>query len=226
MTTSEVAARLNISVSTVRRYESDRLHPTVDDKDVWWFDEREVAALAAELMNAAGAKRSSGTEIASAPETRTHGELAALVFEHLEQRQSFAEIVIGLRIPPEIVRPLFDQWSMGLTEGQLRMMREPSVPWANELHCVLPDVLAARLVELPEGQLRRISVARYREVLTHSLQDFTRIDELGGFHVSRPIAVSEITRRHGKGAFRVTAYGFDPNGIRWEVLVEGLADGG
>lgn len=47
LTRGQVAARLNISVSTVRRYEGERLHPTVDEHDVRWFDEREVAALAA-----------------------------------------------------------------------------------------------------------------------------------------------------------------------------------
>jgi hypothetical protein len=40
-------------------------------------------------------------------ETRTRGDLAALVFECFEQRQSQAEIVIGLRVEPETVRELF-----------------------------------------------------------------------------------------------------------------------
>lgn len=79
---------------------------------------------------------------------------------------------------------------------------------------------------LPEVQLTRISVARYREALLHGLQDFARIDELGGFHVSGPTTIAEITGRYGKGAFRVTAYGFEPNGLRWEALVEGLTNGG
>lgn len=33
---------------------------------------------------------------------------------------------------------------------------------------------------------------------------------------------SEITDRYGKGDYRVTAYGFDPPELRWEVLVEGV----
>ncbi len=208
----------------MRRYEGERLHPTVDEHDVRWFDEREVAALAAELVNAS-AKRPRATEPVAAPETRTSGELAALVFERLEQRQSLAEIVIGLRVTPETVRALFDQWSLGLTESQLRTQREPSVQRAKELQRVKPDTLAARLAKLPDGQATRISVARYREAYAHGFEDYARIDELGGFHVSGPCTIREITQRYGSGSYRVTAYGFAPNGLRWELLVEGLLDG-
>jgi hypothetical protein len=41
MTRGQVAKRLGISVSSVRRHEGERLHPTVDDKDVRWFEEKE-----------------------------------------------------------------------------------------------------------------------------------------------------------------------------------------
>jgi hypothetical protein len=111
LTRGQVAARLGISVSTVRRYEGDKLHPTVDEHEVRWFDEKEVAALAATLANSTGAKRSASTSaaMARAPESRTAGEIAALVFERFEQRQSHAEIVIGLRLEPEIVAHLFEQ---------------------------------------------------------------------------------------------------------------------
>jgi len=44
--------------------------------------------------------------------------------------------------------------------------------------------------------------------------------ELGGFHVPGPCETTEITRRFGVGDYRITAYGFDPPGVRWEVLVE------
>src|SRR5262245_34669325 len=104
LTRGQVASRLDISVSTVRRYEGERLHPVIDDKGVRWFDETEVAALAAELVNEGG-KRANATNEGSAGaiEQRTPGEIAALVFERLEQRQSLAEIVIGLRVTPETV---------------------------------------------------------------------------------------------------------------------------
>ena len=53
--------------------------------------------------------------------------------------------------------------------------------------------------------------------------DYAWIVELGGFHVSGPCTPTEVTRRFGHGSYRVTAYGFDPAGLRWEVLVEDLA---
>lgn len=224
LTRGQVATRLGISVSTVRRLEGTRLHPTIDSDDVRWFDGKEVASLAAELANATSSKRKGtrGTRSVEATPARSQGEIAALVFERFEQRQSLAEIVVGLRVPPETVRSLFDQWSLGLTEGQLRLDREPSLPRAGDLHRVKAGVLAARLAELPDEQLTRISVARFREWYPHGVHEYALVDELGGFHVSGPCTVREITQRHGGGSYRVTAYGFNPNGLRWELLVEGL----
>jgi hypothetical protein len=34
---------------------------------------------------------------------------------------------------------------------------------------------------------------------------------------------NETTRRYGRGSYRVSAYGFEPTGVRWEVLIEELA---
>jgi len=42
--------------------------------------------------------------------------------------------------------------------------------------------------------------------------------ELGGFVVSGPTTVSEIRRRVGAGEYRVSAYGLDVPGMRWEVF--------
>lgn len=53
--------------------------------------------------------------------------------------------------------------------------------------------------------------------------DYAWINELGGFVVAGPCSVDEITRRYGRGSYRVSAYGFEPAGLRWEVLVEDLA---
>jgi len=223
LTRGQVAARLSISVSTVRRYEGDKLHPTIDEHGVRRFDEQEVGALAAALVNDT-AKRSIGTSTKSggAVEQRTAAESAALVFERFEQRQSLAEIVIGLRIEPDIVRALYEQWCLGLVEGQLRMEREPRMVRANEIERTRSERLASRLAELPPNELTRISVARYRENFQHGEHDYPRIHELGGFHVSGPCSIDEITRRYGPGSYRVTAYGFDPCGLRWELLVEEL----
>jgi len=37
--------------------------------------------------------------------------------------------------------------------------------------------------------------------------------------VANPIAVADIMARVGAGEYRVSAYGFEPRGLRWEVFV-------
>ena len=220
LTRAHVAARLGVSISTVRRYEGVRLHPHVDEDETRWFDEPEVAALAAELANEPRARlRNASAERVG---TCSSGELAALVFERLEQRQSLAEIVVGLRLEPQAVRALFDQWCLGLTEGQLRMAREPHVPRENEIARASVEALEARLAALPPAKTTRISVGRLRGPFRHDDADFAWVVELGGFHVSGPCTLDEISRRFGPGDYRVTTYGFDPPGLRWELLVEGI----
>lgn len=223
LTRAQVAARLDVSISTVRRYEGTRLHPTVDDDEVHRFDPKEVATLAVELTNEPRIAKGRNAAATVTP-ARSHDEIAALVFERLEQRQSLAEIVVGVRVAPETVRELFDQWCLGLTSGQLQMTREPRLPRHDEVVRVRHAGLVSRLAELPDGKLTRISVGRFRGPYQHGEHEYAEVVELGGFHVSGPCAVEEITRRFGSGAFRVTAYGFLPAGLRWEVLVsEGVA---
>lgn len=223
LTRAQVADRLGASISTVRRFEGVRLHPEADEDGVHWFDPKEVSALAAERANEPSTRRRNASPTTTkGVDERTAGEIAALVFERLEQRQSLAEIVVGLRVAPDVVRALFDQWTVGLTEGQLRMTREPTLPRDHETPRATPDTLAARLAELPE-QLTRISVGRYRGSFQHGDREYSEIVELGGFLVSGPCACDEITRRYGRGDYRVTAYGFDPPGVRWEIVVEDLA---
>lgn len=72
--------------------------------------------------------------------------------------------------------------------------------------------------------MTRISVGRWRGRYQagDDQADYAWIVELGGFHVSGACTLEEITRRFGSGDYRVTAYGFDPPGLRWEFLVEDL----
>jgi hypothetical protein len=143
LTRGQVATRLGISVSTVRRLEGTRLHPTIDTDDVRWFDEKEVASVAAELANTGVAKRkgASNAAVSATSSARSQGELAALVFERFEQRQSLAEIVVGLRVSPDFVRGLYDQWCVGLTEGHLRHAREPNAARVGDVERVRPTAL-------------------------------------------------------------------------------------
>ena len=220
---ADAAARLGVSVATIRRYEGSRLHPTVDSSGAHWFSAKEVTALAASRANQA-LDRGQIRNTPPAPDARTRGEIAALVFERFEQRQSHAEIVIGLRVEPELVGELFDQYCLGLTERQLRK-REPRVPIVDDIEKVTRAELERRLASLPEAQVTRISVGRWRGICPagDDRADYAWIVELGGFHVSGPCTVEELTLRYGPGSYRVTAYAFEPSGVRWEVLVEDLA---
>ncbi len=219
---ADAAARLGVSVATVRRYEGSLLHPTVDSTGTHWFSAKEVTALAASRANQA-LDRGQIRNTKPAPEARTRGEIAALVFERFEQRQSHAEIVIGLRVEPEVVVELFDQYCFGLTERQLAK-RDPRVPVVDDIEKVSRTELAQRLAALPDAQVTRISVGRWRGAFPAGADraDYAWIVELGGFHVSGPCTVDEITRRYGPGSYRLTAYGFEPPGVLWEILVEEL----
>jgi hypothetical protein len=227
LTRGQVASRLDISVSTVRRYEGERLHPLIDDKGVRWFEEKEVAALAAQLINESGKRPTAKNEAsARATEHRTAGEIAALVFERFEERQSLAEIVIGLRVEPDLVAQLFDQYSRGLTERQLRK-REPNVPLVEDIAQVHRSELDRRLGAIPPNETTRISISRWRGQYPagEDRAEYAWLIEVGGFYVSGPCTADEIVRRYGPGSYRVTAYGFVPSRLLWEVLVEGLVDG-
>jgi transcriptional regulator with XRE-family HTH domain len=228
LTRAQVASRLGVSISTVRRFEGNRLHPRIGPEDIRWFDAIEVASLAAELADEPRARRlrNAAREPGSKPVPRSADEVAALVFERLEQRQSLAEIVMGVRVTPERVRELHEQWCRGLIEGQLRDARAPQVPLDRDYLRISVAELATRLAELPEG-VTRISVARYRGAFNAPTPEdgeaeYAWVSELGGFHVAGSCDVGEMVRRFGKGDFRITAYGFNPPGLLWEVIVKGM----
>ena len=229
---AQVADRLGISVSTVRRYEGSRLHPQIEADGVHWFAASEVAELAAELANKPRLRRflrnaASGVPSASGKAApRSADEVAALVFERLEQRQTLAEIVIGVRVAPERVRELHAQWSQGLVEYHLRTVRTPYGPLERDFVRVEAAELAARLAELPEG-LTRVSVGRYRGEFQSENPEgdesyFAHVVELGGFLVAGPCELTEITRRFGPGSYRITAYRIDPPTLLWEVIATGV----
>ena len=157
------------------------------------------------------------------------GELAALVFERLEQRHSLSEIVIALRVPPEDVRELYHTWLVGLWAGELQR-KEPALPARHTdqdaIRRVTPVQFAQLLAALPAKQPTRISIARMLgefvlsdDADTNAFVEYRNLSELGGFDVTGPIAIADILARVGAGEYRVSAYGFDPRGLRWEVFV-------
>lgn len=247
LTRNQVAARLGVSLSTVRRLEGARL-PVVRGADgVHRFAPAAVAALAMELAadpapagkRARPGRRGAGKVGQGAPAAHASrqgppadpppGELAARVFERLEQRQSLAEIVVGLRVAPALVRELHREWQRGLVEGELAQP-EPVLPAGAYRRARERFVdgagLVALLAELPMGTRTRISLARDLgdDEMTENPAaplgwgELRRVVELGGFLVMGSIPPAEIARRYGAGDFRITAYGFDPPGVRWEVF--------
>ena len=225
LTRADVAARLGVSTSTVRRYEGDLLHPNKGKDGVNRFDPAEVAALAMRLLGQkppkAKSKEARNTDKPRTP-ARTPGDVAAEVFERLEQRQSLAEIVIGARVAPDLVRELHREWQRGLIEGELD--RDAPVLPAGEMRekrerVVTQSELESLLSTIPRASNTRISLAR--SLGTDDWiddGDVRRLVELGGFLVQGPIAIDDLVRRHGTGEYRITAYLLEPSGLLWEVL--------
>ena len=162
LTRDDVAKRLDVSISTVRRLEGTRLHPLIDDKSVRRFKASDVERLAKELEAEQRSPRNAQQAVVRAAEI-SKGELAALVFERLEQRHSLSEIVIALRVPPEDVRDLYHSWLVGLWAGELQR-KEPALPARHTdreaSRWVTPVQLAQLLAALPSKQSTRISIAR------------------------------------------------------------------
>jgi hypothetical protein len=92
---------------------------------------------------------------------------------------------------------------------------------------VTPVQLAQLLAALPSKQSTRISIARVvgEFVIPEDTEkdagfvEYRNLCELGGFDVSGPVTVADILARVGAGEYRVSAYGFEPRGLRWEVFV-------
>jgi hypothetical protein len=225
LTRAEVAARLGVSTSTVRRYEGELLHPDKGPDGVNRFAPAEVASLAMTLLGQkprkASSKRQRGVERPRAAH-RTPGDVAADVFERLEQRQSLAEIVIGARVTPDLVRELHREWQRGLIEGELD--RDAPVLPSGDMRqkrerMVKQPELVTMLESIPFGTQTRISIARSLGIDEYvEGGEVRRLVELGGFVVQGPITIQEIVRRYGPGEYRVTTYGLDPVGLAWEVI--------
>ena len=228
LTRDDVAKRLEVSISTVRRLEGTRLHPLIDDKGVRRFKASDVERLAKEMQAEQRSPRNAQRAVVRAAEM-PKGELAALVFERLEQRHSLSEIVIALRVPPEDVRELYHSWLVGLWAGELQR-KEPALPARHTeqdvIRRVTPVQLAQLLAALPSKQSTRISIARMigefvvpEETSGNGFVEYRNLCELGGFDASGPLAVADLIARLGAGEYRVSAYGFEPRGLSWEVFV-------
>jgi hypothetical protein len=137
--------------------------------------------------------------------------------------------VIALRVPPEDVRDLYHTWLVGLWAGELQR-KEPALPARHTdqeaIRRVTPVQLAQLLAALPVKQVTRISIARMvgefvvpEHADGNAFVEYRNLFELGGFDVTGPIPVADVLARVGAGEYRVSAYGFEPRGLRWEVFV-------
>ena len=131
--------------------------------------------------------------------------------------------------PPEDVRELYHTWLVGLWSGELER-KEPALPARHTdqdaIRRVTPVQFAQLLAALPSKQSTRISIARMigefvipEDTSANGFVEYRNLCELGGFDASGPISVADIIARVGAGEYRVTAYGFEPRGLRWEVFV-------
>lgn len=114
---ADVAARLKMSVASVRRLEFDKLHPEQDEHGVWRFDPREVDAVAATKVRRR--RRSSQTAQCKAARAQAReGRLAADVFRCFAKRMTLPQIVVATGQTPAAIRELYHQWSTSLDDGE------------------------------------------------------------------------------------------------------------
>lgn len=114
MSRRQVAARLGVSISTVRRMEHDRLHPAVDAAGRHTFDPSEVEAVAGTISTSTDPAPSPTHTAALRPQQQhpnpTSGEVAAIAFADFNAGKPPAEVVVARALPPDLVRRLHADW--------------------------------------------------------------------------------------------------------------------
>ena len=112
LTRRDVATRLGVSTSSVRRMEFDRLHPVEDERGIWRFDPAELEGIEPR------AKPERSPISNEARERQREGRLAARTFFMFARHWSLAQIVVATKQPPERVRSLYHEWMTSLDEGE------------------------------------------------------------------------------------------------------------
>lgn len=108
MLPKEVGALLGVSRRRIDQFiASGALHTERDDRNVRTFDRLEVEALVRKRMHRRNAKRGGGLQLS--------GEIVGMVFRHFERPNcTLAEVVLETKLPPDIVRYLYAEWSTPL----------------------------------------------------------------------------------------------------------------
>jgi hypothetical protein len=99
LTRGQVARRLGLSLSTVRRMEGVQLKPIVGERGVRYFEETEIQAVFVRVRRT----RMPDDEHAD-------GTLAAAAFTRFRDGADVVAVVEELREPPEKVERLFEHW--------------------------------------------------------------------------------------------------------------------
>ncbi len=209
MTRAQVAEILQVSISTVRRMEGRQLHPEIGDNGVRLFEQTHIEAVAATFTRGAGGRRR------EPPRDRSPGELAALVFERFERRESLSQIVRGLAVTPKKVRTR--EWRTCLELDVHR--RNPDMQTRDPDDYVTAHTVALDrvLATLSAGESVQLSVARRETHYNADDSEVTLFEELGGFVTSEPVTVDELYRRFGAGFIRLSAYSLAQKCLLWEV---------
>jgi hypothetical protein len=99
LTRGEVARRLGLSLSTVRRMEGVQLKPIVGERGVRYFEETEIQAVLVRVRR---------TRVPV--DEGANGALAAAAFTLFRKGADVIAVVTELREPPERIEGLFEHW--------------------------------------------------------------------------------------------------------------------
>ncbi len=127
LTRRQVARRLGLSLSTVRRMEGAQLHPIVNERGVRYFEATEIQAVFIRV------RRSRKPESENAD-----GTLAAAAFTLFQSGADVVAVVKELRESPQSIEALFEHWKR--LRGTVLLDAESLRALANHLTvAALPD---------------------------------------------------------------------------------------
>jgi hypothetical protein len=132
---TEVAQRLGVSLTTLRRMEGTRLHPATGPDGVHLFDEAEVEAA---VVTYRGIRARSAASLKP-----SDGEIAAAVFELFDGGTSLVEVVKQLQVAPDRVGALHRAWA-SLRQGNLASPSSPLTTAEGELAAAAFRLFAER----------------------------------------------------------------------------------
>lgn len=121
---TEVARRLGVSLTTLRRMEGTRLHPATGADGVHLFDEAEVEAA---VVTYRGIRARSAASLKP-----SDGEIAAAAFELFDNGTSLVDVVKQLQVAPDRVGALHRAWA-SLRQGNLAALSLPVTTAEGEL---------------------------------------------------------------------------------------------